>query len=375
MKRKGPRRGGFFQETKWVGRETYRELRRPEFRRGFRRDLSDLYEFYVDEETRERLQRMSRFRRWLWQAGWLLRSLIEFLAPERRVILVVALVLFVLGRPDQAQDSSWELPLAVVLLLIVLMLELKDKLLARDELELGRSIQLSLLPDHDPQLQGWEIWLFSTPANDVGGDLVDYLEVEPGRLAVVLGDVAGKGLGAALLMSKLQATLRALLTPSSTAAEAVARLNRIFCRDGVDGRFATLVELELRAGEGKARLVNAGHPPPLWVRAEGVERPDPMSLPVGVDADERYVEQELDLTEDDLLVVYSDGVSESTDEGGEFFGDARVRELVQGARGRRAAEVGEEILRAVESFRGAGGIDDDLSLVIARRSGRARSGA
>src|SRR5512138_3275825 len=97
----------------------------------------------------------------------------------------------------------------------VLMLELKDKLLARSELEAGRTVQLALMPDRPPVVPGWDIWLYSRSANDVGGDLVDYLQIDPQRLGVMLGDVAGKGLPAALLMAKLQATLRALV---STAA-------------------------------------------------------------------------------------------------------------------------------------------------------------
>jgi sigma-B regulation protein RsbU (phosphoserine phosphatase) len=312
---------------------------------------------------------MGRFRRWLWQAGWLLRSLLERLSPTRRALLVVALALVFLGQPEAAGAGSWELPAALFLLLVVLMLELKDKLLARDELELGRSIQLSLLPDHDPQLAGWEIWLYSRPANDVGGDLVDYLELDSDRLAVFLGDVAGKGLGAALLMAKLQATLRALVAPALEPPDVVSQLNRIFCRDAVEGRFATLVHLELTAMSGRVRFVNAGHLPPLWSRPQGVEQSEPMSLPVGIEASEHYVEQTITLEAGDLLVVFSDGATEATNEKGEFYGDARLCALVEAAHGRGARVLGEEILRSVRDFQGESRPADDLSLVVLRRLG------
>lgn len=365
-KRDAPGRG-LYGEFKDYGREAYRGVSSGDFRDGVRRDLRDLYEFYVDEPTRLRLSRVGRFRRWLWQAAWLFRSLLAHLSPVRRLLLVIALALFVWGRTSQGSDTTWELPLSILILLLVLMLELKDKLLARDELEVGRSIQLSLLPDRSPELTGWDIWLYSVPANDVGGDLVDYLEVEPGRLAVFLGDVAGKGLGAALLMAKLQATLRALVLPESSMAEGIARLNRIFCRDGIEGRFATLVQLEFRESTGEVRIVNAGHMPPLVAGPTGVQQSEPVSLPIGIEPEESFHAQSLALEEGSTLIVFSDGVSETMNEEGTFFGEDRIRELVAHGRGRTARELGEEILRAVDEFRGERRLDDDLSLVVACR--------
>ena len=114
------------------------------------------------------------------------------------------------SRVGSTQISIHFPTLGIAILLFILMLELKDKLLAREELEAGRAVQRALMPDSGPTIPGWDVSLFTRSANDVGGDLVDYVPLDDQRNGLVLGDVAGKGLPAALLMAKLQSTLRAL---------------------------------------------------------------------------------------------------------------------------------------------------------------------
>ena len=115
-----------------------------------------------------------------------------------------------------------------------------------------------------------DIWIHTHPANDVGGDLVDYLPVGEGRLGLSLGDVAGKGLGAALFMAKLQATLRALAPGRESIPALGAKLSGIFDRDGLPNRFTSLVYLEIASDSGEIRFLNAGHMPPLHLTAAGI---------------------------------------------------------------------------------------------------------
>ena len=124
-------------------------------------------------------------------------------------------------------------------------------------------MQLALLPTERPAVPGWDVWLYTRPANDVGGDPVDHLPLEDGRHAVVLGDVAGKALPAALLSVKLQATIRALAPHFTNLGDFGAELNRILHRDGSPARFASLVYARLPADTGLVTLLNAGHMPPL----------------------------------------------------------------------------------------------------------------
>jgi sigma-B regulation protein RsbU (phosphoserine phosphatase) len=290
-------------------------------------------------------------------------------------MLLIALLASLAGRLDLRDDrygfASSLLPLALVTLLVVLMLELKDKLLARDELAVGRQVQLALLPRDTPQLGGWKVWMHTAPANDVGGDLVDYLQLATGgrtQLAVILGDVAGKGLGAALLMAKLQATLRALAPEAASLDSLGVRANTILCRDGLPNRFATLVFALLEENSGHVRVLNAGHLPLLLVRPTDPVRSYPASsVPLGIIPEAEFHEQALELVSGDRLVVCSDGVTEARNENDEFFGEARLLALLQSGAALDGPGLGRSVIEAVARFAGEESQSDDVSLVIIER--------
>jgi len=350
------------------------DLRQTQLRRDYLQGLRDLYQFYLDDERRARLEGMGRLRRALTMLGWLLRDLLLKLSPARRLLILAALVLTVyaprIGYDASGVQMNIDLrPLGSVLLLVVLMLELRDKLLAKDEIAVARQVQLALLPRSWPVVPGWQLWSCSRPANDVGGDLVDYIELDEFRHAVVLADVAGKGLGAALLTAKLQATLRALVSSTASLDELGTRVNDIFQRDGLDNRYATLFFAELEHHSGHLRYLNAGHNPPFVLRqGGGVERLPASSYPLGMLAAARYTEGQEVLAPGDLLVAYSDGLTEACDEAGEEFGVERLERLLPALRSCDPEEMGARILQAVDEFLGSARAGDDLSLaIIARR--------
>ena len=355
------------------------DLRSGDLRRSLRRDFRELYDFYIDEEKRTRLAAMGRVQRWFFVAWWLVRGMILKLTPVRRLMLLLAFVLLIIGpdlllrtgrQPDgEGLFFSVNFPsIAFVLVFVILMLELKDKLLAHDELKAGRVVQLALLPTEQPRLSGWTVELFTRPANDVGGDLVDHMGVRDGRLGVVLADVAGKGLAAALLMAKLQATVRALAPEPESLAELAARVNRIIHRDGLSNRFATLIYFELSPDSGLVRMVNAGHIPPVVLRHAGVEKLGPTSLPLGIRDDENFVEQRLELAPGEALLAFSDGLTEARNAAGEFFGERKLDEAFPLLRGLAPDAVARWLVAEVERFAGERRLDDDLSLVVLRRS-------
>lgn len=340
--------------------------------RGLRRDLQELHEFYLSDETRARLASMPRLKRWLLLAWWLLEQLVLKLSPTRRLLLLIAFVLSLIvgfsSRPGRVRFDFHGSVLSFVILLVILMLELKDKLLAREEIEVGRAVQKALLPSANPVLPGWELCLFTRPANDVGGDLVDFLRLHGDRLGLALGDVAGKGLGAALLMAKLQATLRAFAPDSESLAVLGTQVNTIFCRDSIPERFATLVYFELGPSSDEVRLLNAGHPLPIVVRAGSIEQLPPAALPLGFLPGAEYTEQRVDVGPGDLLLVYSDGLTEAGNRAGELFGDERLLALVPQLRGLTAEAAAARLVAEVERFAGDARQSDDLSLVLARRA-------
>ena len=351
----------------------FKDLRPSELPANFRRDLKQLYRFYVDEERRAQLETMGRVRRTFKLVAWTLKSLLAKLTPGRRLALFASIVMCILGRVHlNLGDANVSINVRVwayVFVFLVLMLEMKDKLLARDEIEIARQVQLALLPARHPQPEGWSLWSFMRPANDVGADLVDYIDLPEERLGVVLGDVAGKGLGAALLTAKLQATLRALVPACPSLSDLGAQVNEILHKDGIDNRFVTLFYLELRPGSGRLRFLNAGHNPPFVLRKKTTESLQASAIPLGMMAGTVYAEGELTLDPGDLLVVYSDGLTEARNTQDEEFGADRLQELLPRLRGLSAEESVRVVIDEVTAFLGRERPHDDLSLVVLARAG------
>ena len=303
------------------------DVKRGKLVEAYRRDLRDIYRFYLTEDQRERLSGMRHVKRFFWITSWLARNLLRRLSPARRILLLLAAFLFIFRVHIDRADLHLDLDtsrLAFLPVLLVLMLELKDKLLARDEIEVARQVQLSLLPKTHPSIPGWEIWSATTPANDVGGDLIDYLDGAGGRTGIALGDVAGKGMGAALLCAKLQATLRAL-APAAANLEALgASLNGVLERSGLDNRYATLFYAEIAAGSSEVRYLNAGHNPALLVTEHTIEPLEAASLPLGMLPGIAYTQGVATLNPGDVLVLYSDGITEAMNAGDEEYGLPRL---------------------------------------------------
>ena len=354
-------------------RVVFDDFRSGRIGRGLREDFRELYRFYFTEEQREKLARRGPVGRFFHVTWNLIRALIVRLSPVRRVMLLLSLLFALFGTADYKVDElSIRLsmsPVAYGLVLLVLLLELKDKLLARDEIAVARQVQLALLPREQPRLRGWSLWCSTRPANDVGGDLVDHLELAGGNLGVVLGDVAGKGLGAALLCAKLQASLRAVIPECRSLADLGARLNDILHRDGIENRYATLFYAEIAPDAGRLRFLNAGHNAALVFRRAGLERLGASAPPLGMFQGTAYREEVLDLEPGDLVVAFSDGLSEATNDREEEFGQARIEALAASLRGRPAAETGERILREADRFLGDRRPHDDLSLFVLSRTG------
>ncbi len=360
--RKNPRLGSMLRD----------DLRRGDFQRTMRRDYRELKDMFLDEDRKARLKDMRRAKQWFYTSGWLLKGLILKLTPARRLLVVLAFILAILPHTIEYTDHRVMITidtgiLSALIILFILMLELKDKLLARDELEAGRAVQTALMPERMPEIPGWSVYLFSRTANEVGGDLVDYQSMDNGRYRVTLADVAGKGLKAALLTAKLQATLRAIAPDTSSLAELGERINRIFYRDSLRSTFASLVCAELRSGSGNVRLMNAGHLPPILIRGRKAEETNKGNPGIGILPEISCAEEEIGLQPDDILLFYSDGVTEAKNRSGDFFGLSRLLDILPVIKPLPVDEIGARIVRDVERFIGEERMYDDLSLVIIKR--------
>jgi len=328
-----------------------------------RRDFRDTYDFYVSDEERQQLARMGNFQRSVFSTWYIARGLFLRLSTSRRLLVLLAVVLAWGGVTDGGEDTFF----GFIMLLFVLGLELKDKTEARVELQEGRAVQLAIMPVSIPELDGWEIWMHSTPANDVGGDLVDHLPLGDGRLGLTLGDVAGKGLPAALMAAKLQATLRAIAPDVQDPAVRAEKVNRIIRRDGLPNMFISLLHADISPRSSSVSYVNAGHHPPLLVHENGLTELERGDAAIGLSIDSRFRNHSVEMASDDLLVIYSDGVTEARNEIGRFFSDERFLELVEHCHGMSAPSLGGRIIDAVSDFVQTARQSDDLSLIILRR--------
>ena len=331
-----------------------------------KREYDELKEYILDEERREQIDKEPWGRRLFLIPWWFLKGMFFKLTPVRRLLVVIGVVL-ILNYSSNPNNHGAVL-IGAALLLLVLMLELKDKLLAREELEAGRAVQMALMPEKSPDVPGWDVWLYTRSANEVGGDLVDFIRIGEARFGVALGDLSGKGLSAALLMAKLQATLQALVPDASSLAALGARLNRVFCRDCLPKAFASLVYMVFESGSPRVRMLNAGHIPPVVVRRGRVDEMAKGGPALGLVPKAVYIEQRLTLQPGDFMVVYTDGIVEAMNKRGEFFGDQSLFGLLHTLDGSLPAEeIGNRILQGVDRFALGAKAHDDLSAVVLRR--------
>lgn len=238
------------------------------------------------------------------------------------------------------------------------------------EMELAAEIQRQILPDVSPDVEGFDLVGRSRPARQVGGDYYDLLRLPDGRLRLALGDVSGKGVPAALLVSTLHSGLRLLLGDSALSADHLERLNRHVVESSASNKFITLTVSELDPTTGELRSINAGHNPALLLRADGsVDRLRATGMPVGMLPAAKYHETRWTLQPGDLLCLYSDGITEAADPDDEEFGEDRLVECLLEHRAEPLADVAEALDAAVARFVRGEPQADDETVVLLRRHG------
>jgi serine phosphatase RsbU (regulator of sigma subunit) len=236
------------------------------------------------------------------------------------------------------------------------------------EMEQAALIQNALLPSAPPTVAGLDIAGKTIPCRTVGGDYFDYITFPDGRVGMLVGDVAGKGLPASLLMSSLQARVHVLFEDADSLAHKIERLNKAVCAKCPDNRFITFFMTVMDPATGALVYTNAGHNPPLLVRASSALEVLPGGGTIlGILPMATYQEERMRMEPGDVLVLYSDGVTEAVNPDGEDFGEQRLGELVASMPNRTASEIVEAIASAVTSFTEGAPAADDITVVVARR--------
>ena len=236
------------------------------------------------------------------------------------------------------------------------------------ELALASEIQQRFQPTAPPVVPGYELQGISFPCYEIGGDYYDFIEREDGRLVIALGDVSGKGTAAALLMSSLHAAIHAQSASHNSLVATISAVNRYLADNIPSNRFVTLFYAELDPQSGALSFLNAGHNPPLIVHSAGtVEQLASGGLPLGIKPDAEYREGRTQMQLGDVLVIYSDGVTEAVSPTGEEFGATRLYEVVSRNIEASAAGIRDRIESSLTKFAQGTSAADDITLVIVKR--------
>jgi sigma-B regulation protein RsbU (phosphoserine phosphatase) len=236
------------------------------------------------------------------------------------------------------------------------------------EMQHAAEIQRKLLPVGTPVFTGYELAGFNDPCREVGGDYFDFID-RGGRLGFAIGDVSGKGMGAALLMATVRASFRAHIEAPCTLESLASSLNNTILQSANSNNFVSFFYGELEGPSGKIDFVNAGHNPPIIVRTGGeVERLKASGLILGVFPGARHSAAATSLAPGDLLVAFSDGVTETQNPAGDEYGEERLIELLLRERTRPAAGVQDQVAASIKAFAGTEPQYDDVTLVVLKRS-------
>jgi serine phosphatase RsbU (regulator of sigma subunit) len=241
---------------------------------------------------------------------------------------------------------------------------------AAQELAIGRDIQRSLLPRRFPDIDGWRFAADYEPAREVGGDLYDVFRLRGSGadLALLIADVTGKGVPAALLMADTKALLHAAADNAGDPADALSRVNRILTLERHSSLFVTAALAEVDSDTGALRLASAGHEPPLLVGAGGkVEQIRAGGPILGAFAGASYDLGNCQVAPGESVVLYTDGITDTRDEGGAFYGERRLLALLADLGGLEPEDLRAAVLDDVRSFRGQAEVFDDLTILVARR--------
>ena len=331
------------------------------------------YRLYSKEvEARKDLPRTPR-PSWVHTIGDFFWAILMKLSPAKRVVLLVGVFLLVLGKQNFPADNGSELTIETsviggVLILLILIMETADRVIMKRDLEIAREIQHWLVPSEAPKVPGLDIAFVTRPANTVAGDYYDVIpRGTTGKQLLVIADVAGKSMPAALLMATFQASLKTLSATSPDLVDLVCGLNRYASDHSIRGsRFTTAFLAEFDPATRSLNYVNAGHNPPMRLRGFEVESLKTGGVPLGILKDAGYEAGQTVLQQGDVLAIYTDGVVEAENVGGMEFGEDRMLAAIRAVPAGSAKQIVEQLMAQIELFVGTAPQHDDITCMIVR---------
>ena len=307
-------------------------------------------------------------------------AVFEKLSPARRVLLLVALIMLLVphsaieytGRGGNVEAIEFDFHFwAALLLLLLLILEIADRVVMKRDLQIAREIQTWLLPGTPPQIPGLVIAYATRPANTVAGDYYDVFPRpgrtnEDNRVVLAVADVAGKSIPAAMLMATFQASLKTLSTAQVALPELASNMNRYACSNSQGGlRFTTAFLAEYDPVHRTVDYINAGHNNPILRRASGqIERLDVGGLPFGILPDVKYDSATVTLAPGDWLVIFTDGLVEAENARQEDYGETRLLSAIAAGASVQPAEMLKRLMAEVDLFVGNTPQHDDVTCLL-----------
>lgn len=363
-----------FRDWLDLGRNTFRSLTSDDVAKLYAHEWPETRKMLIAEHRSSIEQEPSSLRRWARTVSAIFYGLAKKLAPHRRVLFVLSFFAFFFCLFAVYQRSSadfWvfvEIAATFLLMTLLLAMELIDKLKYRDELQLARDLQASLIPKAMPHTDQWELGAYNEIANTVGGDIYDFVSLPDGRMAVLFGDASGHGMAAGLVMAVAHASFRTQLDVDPSPAAIISSLNRILCRTGGSRSFFSCVYL-LFSPDGSFEGTVAGHPPVLRIDVHGkvAERIGRGAYPLGVKAGLTWEIVSGRLEPGERLLLHSDGLTEARNAQGNEFGDVYVEAVAGWHPEASAASLVEMMVAEWKTFMGQLPPDDDISIAVVRR--------
>jgi phosphoserine phosphatase RsbU/P len=336
-----------------------------------------LYSRDVEAKTPEGLTARGRRLHVVKEFFW---AVFEKLSPARRVLLLLALILLVLphggfeysGQAGKVQVVEFDFHFwAALLLLLLLMLEIADRVVMKRDLQIAREIQTWLLPGAPPQIPGLAIAYATRPANTVAGDYYDVFPRpgrtnEENRVVLAVADVAGKSIPAAMLMATFQASLKTLSTAQVALPELASNMNRYACTNSQGGlRFTTAFLAEYDPVHRTLNYINAGHNNPILRRGSGqIERLDVGGLPFGIQPEVKYQSATVTLAPGEWLIIFTDGLVEAENAHQEEYGEPRLLSAIEAGKTFAPAELLKHLMAELDLFVGNTPQHDDVTCML-----------
>ncbi len=338
-----------------------------EIQRLIKKESAEVYQFFAadipkPDQTRNKFVRFIIFLRNLFNA-FLMK-----LTPARRIFYLVAVFFFIVG---YIQVNNFYMFFGFVIVNVLLAFEVADKLATKNELDLARKIQNTLLPQESPKNKNYSISFSYESAREVGGDYIDFF-AKKGNELIVIGDISGKGIAAALYMVRVQAILNLLTDTFDDLKEVVVNLKKYFSTKLSREFFLTLTAVKI-FDDGKINMIRAGHPPILYFKKSSNEICEINSKGMGIGFNDKGLfEKTLEVSEievetGDILLLYTDGITEAMNEAKMQYGIDRMKKVIQNNSEKTVEEIKEKLNRSIKAFVGQADPNDDITFILLKK--------